>query len=85
MTRKSPLSGALQIRSPKPTEVHFSTDSDLERRRARRIAIKLMAELRRLMAAYDAGELEFSEFACSADLVTAAMADIALSGKLVAA
>ena len=38
--------------------------AELGQRRARRVSPKLLAELRCLLEAYDAGTIEFPQFAC---------------------
>jgi hypothetical protein len=56
--------------------------SDLAQRRAHRDVAQLVDELRDLLNAYDRGELTFDRLACSADVVTGRMADVALAGVL---
>ena len=55
---------------------------DLELRRAQREASERLEQLRALIDAYDAGEVDFSLLGCMADRVAAHLADIALSGVL---
>ena len=61
---------------------HFSINDDLGQPRARREAAALLAELRCLVEAHDAGLIELDQFACTADVVTARLADIALLGVI---
>jgi hypothetical protein len=61
---------------------HFSINDDLGQRRARREVDALLAELRCLVEAHDAGLIELDQFACTADVVTARLADIALLGVI---
>jgi hypothetical protein len=81
MTRKSPLSGALQIRLPKPTRVHFST-TDLEGRRSRREALRQVEQLRQLLSMFDAGSIGLDEFGFGAGLLGAKLGRASCSGKL---
>ena len=82
MTRKSPLEGAFQIRSPKQSRVHFSTDTDLNRRRARHEALRQVEQLRQLLAMFDAGSIELDEFGFGVGLLGAKLGQASCSGKL---
>ena len=82
MTRKSPLSGAFQICSPKPTKVHFSTDTDLDRRRAQRDAGQLIEYLRFQLAAFDDGRFDLEGIAWEVGLIGAKLGAMASRGEL---
>ena len=83
--REAPKSAPRQIAADKRDRQDKVTSSgDLERRRSRREADKLLRALREQLAGYDAGEIEFATFACTADVIASLMADIALRGEMVA-
>jgi hypothetical protein len=73
----SPRASAKGLLTDRPPSYRLD---DLNRRRARREADALVAELRALLDAYDTGCIPFEVFACSADCVGARMADLALVG-----
>ena len=74
--------GAQNLGSVK-ARTRFSTNDELSQRRARREEAALLAELRCLLEALDAGLIDLAQFACTSGLVTGRLADIALSGAMI--
>ncbi len=80
MTRESDPKAAPQITAAKRDRGQITTN--LAQRRAQRDAERLIRALREQIAGYDAGLIPFPVFACTCDVITSLMADIALTEEL---